>query len=367
MRIALYILLGVVVVIVGFFTWFFTFYLQVPELELPDNVTDEEKVVLMDKWFEELQRQNKFNGAVLISKEGKPLLIKGYGYTDYSKKEKLSIHSSLRLASVSKQFTAAGIMLLKEQGDIDYDEEVSLYIKEFPYKGVTIRHLLNQTSGVPDKYMKLAKKNKEKIGVLTNKKAVDLLIKNKPKIDFLPNAEYKYSNTNYILLARIIEVVSDVSFETYMRTHLFEPLGMKDTRVWNLLSEEKTFKNKTGGFDETIRGIKEIKPTFIDGVAGDGGVFCSVHDFVIWDTFWYQNELLSKDNLKEAFKKPVLTTGETSDYGFGWMIMDEGVVIHTGLWMAARTYIIRNTKRKTCIVILDNSSSMFFRNIVESL
>ncbi len=82
------------------------------------------------------------------------------------------------------------------------------------------------------------------------------------------------------------------------------PLGMNNTRVWNLISEDKTFKGKTDGFEDMAGEILEITSTFVDGVAGDGGVFSSISDFVIWDKFWYENELISIENLKEAFKRP---------------------------------------------------------------
>ncbi|WP_109300341.1 serine hydrolase [Aquimarina sp. AU474] len=366
MKIVLYILLALGILILGFFTWFFLFFNKIPDLNIPENVSEEEKIVLIDDWLEELNTKNKFNGAILIAKEGKTLLAKGYGYTNHSKNEKLTANSSFRLASVSKQFTAVGIMLLEERGQIEYDDLVSKHIDDFPYKEVTIRSLLNQVSGVPDKYLTLAEKNKEVIKILSNEKAVDLIVTNTSKKEFEPFEKYQYSNTNYILLARIIEIISGQSFEDFMDKEVFNPLGMKNTRVWNLFSTEKTFENKTNGFENFMGRFKEMKPTFIDGVAGDGGVFSSVNDFLVWDQFWYDNELIDKGNLKKAFGTPKLKSGTLSDYGFGWVI-DKDVVWHNGAWLAANTVIIRNTKKKTCLVILDNSSNFFFDKITQQI
>lgn len=367
MKVVLYIILGIVIIVIGFFVWFFLFFHQVPELNIPKNSSEKEKIVLIDNWLEKLNSESKFNGGFLITKDGKPTFAKTYGFTNSKKTEQLNNNSSFRLASISKQFTASGIMLLKEKELINYDDLVSKYISNFPYNNVTIRNLLNQTSGIPDSYLDLADKAIDEIGILTNEKAIKLIVENKPKANFEPNDKYEYSNTNYIALARIIELVSNQSFENFMKDNIFIPLGMDDTRVWNLISEDKTFKGKTDGFEDLAGEIREIKPTFVDGVAGDGGVFSSINDFVIWDRFWYENKLISNGNLKEAFKRPTLNNGEISNYGFGWIIINEDVVMHNGAWLAANTYFVRNTKKKTSFVLLDNSSNLFFDKIIGNI
>lgn len=367
MEIALYITLGLVLIIVGFIIWFKVFYLQVPKLNIPKNTSQKEKTVLIDQWIQVLQSKRKFNGGILILKEHRPLLAKTYGFTNFNKSKHLDNNSAFRLASLSKQFTASGIMLLKEKTLINYDDLVLKYIPNFPYQNVTIRHLLNQTSGIPDSYIDLAKKTKKDIGILTNKKAVELILKHNPKPNFSPNDKYEYSNTNYIILARLIELATKQSFEHFMKANIFIPLGMNNTRVWNLISEDKTFQGKTEGFEDFANEVREIKPGFIDGVAGDGGVFSSINDFVIWDQFWYKNKLISVDNLQEAFKKPTLNNGTKSNYGFGWVILSDNTAMHNGNWLAANTYYVRNTKKKMGFVLLDNSSNMLFNKIIKNL
>jgi len=367
MKKALYIVLGIVLAIVGFFVWFFVFFFQVPELNIPENSNEKERIVLIDNWLEKLSAEKKFNGGVLFTKNGAAILAKTYGFTNSKKSERLDNNSSFRLASISKQFTAIGIMLLKERNQINYDDLISAYIKDFPYQKVTIRNLLNQTSGIPDVYIELAENEKDKIKILTNKKALDLLIRNRPEPNFEPNEKFEYSNTNYIILARIIELVSNRSFENFMKDNLFIPLGMNNTRVWNLSSEKTTFEGKTDGFKNIAGKAIEIKPNFVDGVAGDDGVFSSINDFIIWDNFWYKNDLISEENIKEAFKKPTLNNGEFSNYGFGWIIINEDIVMHKGAWLAAKTYYVRNTKKKTSFVLLDNSSNLLFHKIIENI
>ena len=310
--------------------------------------------------------KKKFNGVVLFVREGNPLLAKGYGYADAKKEVPLTKHSALRLASVSKQFTAAGIMLMKEKGLLQYDQPVSNYINGFPYEGVTVRHLLNQTSGIPDIYMDLAFDHEAEIELLTNEIAVDLIIKENRKAFAAPNEVYAYSNTNYLILARVIEVISGLSFEAFMKKELFLPLDMKDTRVWNLKSLDKNFPNKASDLDNFNGKFSEMEPSFLDGVAGDGGVFTSISDMIKWDQFWYENPLISEANLKEAFIEPTLSTGEKSDYGFGWVITKRGSW-HNGSWLGANTMISRNTKQKTCMVVLDNTSNIFIDPILDAL
>lgn len=325
MKIVLYIILGIVILVIGFFAWFFTFYLTVPEIKLNAEMSETERIEAIDIWFQNLQESYKFNGVVFFSKNGRILLSKGYGFTDYQKDKILTNESSLRLASVSKQFTAAGILRLIEKNLVNLDDDVKKIIPNFPYENITIRNLLNQTSGVPDIYLELAEKNKEDIDILTNQKAIELIIEEQRKINFKPNEKYEYSNTNYIILARVIEIISEFSFEEYMKREIFVPLGMNNTRVWNLLSDESTFPNKANDFNNLKGNVTELKPSFIDGVAGDGAVFSSANDMLIWDRFWYQNDLISEAILKEAFKKPELLNGMKSDYGFGWLLTENGM------------------------------------------
>ena len=366
MKTFLYILVGIIALIIGGALWFYFAFIKIPSVDLSSKMSTTEKIKEVDQWLSRLHKKNKFNGAILYVKDGQEVFSNAYGYADHTKATELTVNSSFRLASVSKQFTAAGIMLLVEKGAIAYDDLVSSYIEGFPYKDVTIRNLLNQVSGIPDMYMDLAKAKKSEIPLLTNEIALDLIIKEKREATSKPNEKYEYSNTNYIILARLVEIISGQSFEDYMQKELFQPLGMQNTRVWNLASKEPSFDNKTSDFRNLLGTSSEIQPSFIDGVAGDGALFSSVKDFIIWDKFWYENKLIGEDHLKEAFTKPVLNNGQTSNYGFGWVITENGMW-HNGAWLGANTMIIRNTERKDCLVILDNSSNTHFQKIVSQL
>ena len=360
-----------IVVVTGFLLWgvlklVVTARTSVSDLQLTAAIHSADGQKDLDTWLSTLASEGKFNGGVLLVKEGTPVFINAYGYTDHTRKERLTSKSSFRLASVSKQFTAMGIMLLKEKRLVDYDAPVTTYIPEFPYKEATVRHLLTMTSGIPDGYLQLAEKHKSDIGKrLSIQEAVTLLC-TYPSKAAAPNSWYNYSNSNYILLAGIIEKVSGQSFEAYMQQNIFSPLQMKNARVWNLFSKDSTFPNKTLGFEKSGETYIPLYPTFIDGVSGDGGIFASLEDFVIWDTALYGDTLLPQESLQEAFQPVTLSDGSVSTYGFGWGLGDDSVQ-HSGGWLAARTFIYRNTKTKTCLVILDNSANRYFGNIQEEL
>ena len=327
--------------------------LEILKADLPIDTVEK-----ADQWLQQLHDDKEFNGGVLLIKKGEVIFNKTYGYTDHTKSEKLTSQSSFRLASVSKQFTAVGIMILKEQGKLDFDDPIATYLPELTYKEATVRHLVNHTSGIPDAYMDFPKKYKNEIGdELQISEVVSLLAKENLPFEAQPNDRFQYSNTGYVLLAAIIEKVSNSSFEEFMRKELFEPLGMKNTRVWNLVSADKTFKNKTGSFEYSLGSVKALPPSVYDGLSGDGGIFSSLDDFIIWHQFWIENSLLSKETMEEVFKKPILNNGQPSSYGFGWTVFDNGGMFHNGSWLGARTFIARNKVSKNCIVVLDNSKN----------
>ena len=151
-----------------FFTGFFFFSgcsSSLPDIQIKDQVSPKEKLTTIDLWLNDLSNRKQFNGAILVAIDGKVDLINTYGFSDLARKNTLTIQSSFRLASVSKQFTAMAIMILKEQGKIQFDDPVQKYLNNFPYNDVTIRHLLTHTSGLPD-YESLVLKFKKKYSTM---------------------------------------------------------------------------------------------------------------------------------------------------------------------------------------------------------
>jgi len=356
------ILIGILVIVATFFVWSCDSPSgndsKVKELILSQDVGQKEKIDELDTWLQGLHEEDHFNGGVLLIKNDSVIFKKTYGYTDYTKSKKLTSSSSFRLASVSKQFTAVGIMLLKEQGKLEFDDSVTKYLPALKYKEATIRNLLNHTSGIPDAYMGFPEKYKDEVGTeLEISEVVSLLAKADLPFASKPNEKFQYNNTGYVLLAAIVESVSGESFESFMNRELFSKLEMPNARVWNLVSKNPDYEMKTGSFEYENGKITELPPTVFDGISGDGGIFCSLDDFIIWNQFWIENPLLSSETMAEAFMEVTLLNGEKSSYGFGWNSTPNGGAWHNGSWLGARTLIARNSNSKNCIVVLDNSSS----------
>ena len=198
--------------------------LRVPQLNIASHLSENEKLDALDKWFELVHKKEKFNGSVLLSKKGRVVFSKSYGLDAAETPTQLTEHSSFNLASVSKQFTAMGIVILNHQSKLNYQDKLSDHIPELSYyKDITIRNLLHHTSGLPD-YMYLAGKKRNDSDVFSTAEMISLYNKDTPKLNFKSGSKFQYSNAGYVLLAEIIARASGVSFQKFMATHVFKPL-----------------------------------------------------------------------------------------------------------------------------------------------
>jgi len=361
METILYLLLAVFVAVGFLAIWFFYFYTSVPVLNADASLSKAERGEKIDRYLTGLQTDGKFNGAVLLARSGTPVLINTYGFADHALNNELDNRSSFRLASVSKQFTAAGVLRAQELGLLDIDRPIADYLPGLPYADVTVRHLLNHLSGIPDAYLGLAKTHRAEIGdILSITKAVDLLRRYGAPLRASPGEKFEYSNTGYVLLAGIIEATSGLTFENFMQSELFDPLNMTRTRVFNLDSDTGTFPGRVEDYVLILGKGRPLEMDFIDGVAGDGAVFASIGDLLIWDAFWNgENGLVSDELLRQAFDVPVLNDGTESDYGFGWVLKKSGTHWHNGSWLGARTLIKRYPVTGEVVVLLDNTCNAF--------
>jgi CubicO group peptidase (beta-lactamase class C family) len=339
---------------------------RIPKIKLNSSSTTIKDI---QEWLELLSSKKKINGSILFNKNGKDLLSMNLGYKS-TQKNFIDGDTIFQLASLSKSFTAFGTMLLVKKYNLNYDDLVTKHIKEFPYPEVTIRNLLNQTSSISSNYMLLAKKyHNFKDAILTLKDATKLICKYPDKVIQKPNTHHSYNNTNYILLARIIEIVSKESFEKYMKREVFHPLKMNNTRVWNLLSDtplEKINNVATGIESYLGSNFLNRKTTWLDGVAGDRSIFSSMNDLKKWAKAWDTNSILNEEEMLEAFKLPKFVNGESSDYGFGWVIKTD-MFWHNGEWSATKSLMMKNLKDNSFLIILDNSSNMRFDQISKEL
>ncbi len=316
-----------------------------------------------DSLFTFLAEQKGFNGNVLIARSGKILYKNAFGYSDLKKKTPLNIESVFQIASVTKQFTAGAIMMLHDQGKLEFNDSVQKFFPDFPYKNITIRQLLAHRSGLPD-YMSFAGnfwKNKREY--LSNTDVMEMLIEHKPRPEFKPDQRYKYSNTGYAVLASIVEKISGVSFDEFMEHNVFAPLQMNSTFVFNP-NNKKTTAYQTKGHNKNRRPAQD---DFLSGVVGDKGIFTTVEDMFKWDQALYTDSLIKQSTLEEAFTPLSYDYKHDSSYGYGWRIemLDDGtkIIYHAGWWRGYNSLYIRRLEDKTSIIVLSNKVNWSFRNI----
>lgn len=304
-----------------------------------------------DSFFNILYSRARFNGSALIAHDGKVLYKHQFGYSDYTTKETLTDTSEFQLGSVSKQFTAVSIMILKEKGLLNYDDSIVKFFPDFPYTGVTIRMCLDHRSGLPNYMFTCSAECRDQSTLIDNMQVMDMLAKYKPECYFKPNHLFNYCNTNYCVLAAIVEKVTGNKFSDFIRKNIFEPLQMTHTFIYD--KYDTAIPNKVTGYNP---GYRKAGTDFLDGVAGDKGIYSTVEDLLKWDQALYGNKLVSQATLKEAFSPQTRWMGNRS-YGFGWRLMlfdGDTIVYHGGWWHGFNCDFIRDVKQKTTIIVLSN-------------
>ncbi|HMG89164.1 MAG TPA: serine hydrolase domain-containing protein [Chryseolinea sp.] len=316
-----------------------------------------------------------FSGVILVATDGKVRYHKAFGFKDYEKRSPLDTANIFELASVSKQFTAMVIMILKEEGKLDYDDSLSSYIPGLPYKGITIRHLLTHTSGLPD-YQDVMDQHWDKTKVASNDDNISYLIKYHPGILSPPGDKYEYSNTGYMLLASVAEKASGTDFIEFCRQRIFTPLRMQSTDI-RTRDEKKNIANFAPGYiyveDKHRYVAADSFPEFnytiwLGDRKGPGRISSTSSDLLKWDRALYTENLVKQTTLNEAFSPMKLTSGSLSNYGFGWEIVppaDNGrIVLHTGDNPGYKTAIIRYVDSNKTIIVLSNNASESINSIV---
>ena len=339
-----------------------------------DRVLMEKKAHRIDSVFQYLHKRIGFNGCVLYAEKGQKVYEGVFGYADYDLKTRLNIHSAFQLASVSKMFTAMAIMILKEEGRLDFDDSLKYYLPELPYPGVTLRHLLVHRSGIPN-YMYLADDYWDRGMSMTNEDMIGMLVQEKPRRYFSPNTGFDYCNTNYALLASVVERISGQPFELFLKYRIFDPLGMNHTYVYRLpkdsSSSGKIPAEVCGHVVRRGRLRTEIN-FFLNGIVGDKSVVSTVGDMYRFDRALYEEKLVSDSTLEEAFSKGSPKFAPHRDnYGFGWRLKAdrENTVYHFGWWKGFRTYYIRDIAQEKTIIVLTNTdrgpSSTYYYKILD--
>lgn len=305
----------------------------------------------VDALFEALTEGIQPGAAVMVIRDGEIVHQAGYGFANLEKQTPITADSAFRLASVSKQFTAMAIMVLSEDGALSIDDPVSRYLPELaPYVGVTIRHMITHTSGLPEYYDLIDTST----GMPTNADALAFLA-TMAEPAFAPGEQYEYSNPAYDMVAPLVESVSGHDFATFMRQRVFDPAGMHNSSIFD--HSEPAIPHRVTGYEPDGEGFRVNDHDPLNHIVGSGGMYSTLNDFFRWDRVLYGESLVSRTTIDAAFTPGRLNNGESTDYGFGWRIEDyigHRRVRHGGSWIGFRTHIARYPDDGLSIVILSN-------------
>lgn len=320
----------------------------------------------LDKNLTYLYHTDRFNGTVLYAEDGKVIYSKAFGTANIANQTPLTTHSSFNLASITKQFVCVAAMFLYEQKLLDYDDHVEKYIPELPYSDVRIRDLMQHTSGIPD-YWTVYMDNRTPVDTLTNASLLQLLQKYQPKQEFPAGSSWNYSNTNYVLLAILIEQISKSSLDAFIQKYIIDPAGLKNTYLYHIKMPETPADQVRGFRVENDRRIPDDL-FHIDGVYGDGNIYASVEDLFLWDQALRTDLIVKQSTFQEALQPASFSTGGSYPYGFGWFIGEEaGQYWHTGSWVGFYNVICRDLAHNRTLIILSNGGNPMARNMGKAM
>lgn len=287
--------------------------------------------------------------SVLVLQDGNTLLSRSYGLAQLSQRVRATPATNYRLASMTKQFTSAAILLLAQDGRLSLDDKVKTYLPTLPAAAdtVTLRQLLTHRAGLID-YEDLIPR-----GTTQQLHDVDVLrlLENEDRTYFAPGSDYRYSDTGYALLALIVARVSGTSFASFLHDRIFAPLGMQATVAYEqgisqVLHRAYGYSLVSGHWTETDQSLTSA-------VLGDGGIYSSIDDLARWDKALAAPGLLKAESLKAAFTSATRTDDPNVSYGLGWRITGD-TVWHSGESLGFRSVIVRWPQQRFTVIILTN-------------
>ena len=328
-----------------------------------------DKHSLMQNLAREANEKGLFTGAWLFAENGEIVSQGAVGFRDAADTLPVQPESVFDLASVSKNFTASAIMLLRRRGLLSLEDELTKFLPELPFPGVTVRHLLTHTSGLPD-YMKWVDRLARREGTIPPNSAVIRFLKESgAKARFAPGEKFEYCNTAYCVLAEIVAKLSGEKFEDFMRDNIFEPAGMHATRIRHPRKEGADFPNYAramvpidGKFVLPEDADRYDYVTTLDGAVGDGYVYASAPDLLAWDQALRAGTVLTQEEQELMITPATLKNGERASdgddygYGFGWYLFESPeigrVISHSGGWPGVSTWYGRYLDKNRVLVLL---------------
>lgn len=293
-----------------------------------------------DAYFTALNASQRFNGAILLARDGKVIIKKGYGKANFEWDIPNTPSTKFRIGSITKQFTSMAIMQLEAAGRLSVDDPISKHLTDYPKPvadRVTIQHLLTHSSGIPS-YTEPADYGTQMTLPFTVAQMI-ARFKDKP-LEFEPGSRFKYDNSGYFLLGAIIEKVSGETYEAYLRDHIFGRLGMADSGYDR---SNVILKNRAAGYGMRPTGLENAPYLDMGQPYAAGSLYSTVEDLLRWDQALYTTTLVPQASLDRIFK-PWIAAGAMGSYGYGWgisTVKGHRAIWHNGGINGFNTYISR--------------------------
>lgn len=324
------------------------------------------KLLLKRRLIKDIDNFKDFSGYIYISENNKVIFNKGFGFSSYEKGLKNKIDTKFRIGSLTKQFTSLSIMLLEEQGCLSVTDTISKYIKDYPNGNkITLHQLLSMSTGIPNYLNDLLFKhydintgkyicNSEKDFYFSSTELINLF-KNKP-LKFTPGTQYEYSNSNYIILGHIIELISKISYGEFIKEYIFEPLNMSNSGY----DYDSLEFNKSIGYENTdTKNVTSF--SFNNSIMfSAGGLYSTIADLVKWDKSFYGNKLVKKDTISKIFNPYTNMSGSNYYYSYGWIVdktAKKCIAEHVGAVPGFISYMNHNQDLNRSLIILSNNDS----------
>ena len=323
-------------------------------LEVAKNYSKVEKALFRssEDFFNQTLLRSRFNGAILVAKAGKIVFEQYQGLTEVNKGTPIDSTTSFHLASVSKTITAMAVLKLYQDGLLHLDDLVSKHLPSFPFPEITIRHLLAHRSGLPNYVHFIEGLGWDTRRPLTNDDLLALMVLHQKKLKSgRPGRYFDYCNTNYAVLALVIEKVSKMSYSAFLNQVFFNPIGMDKTFVFTMDQENSVlpsfkFNNQKEPF------------MFLDAIYGDKNIYSSPRDLLKWEIALNNGQLFNASTLEEAYKGYSYEKPGIKNYGLGWRLYEmpsgKKIIYHNGWWHGNNTVFSRLPSDSTTIIVLGN-------------
>ena len=350
-------------------------FLDITNNSILSNDEKERLIAEVKAKYETILGNKGFSGQILIAKNGEVIFEDYKGFSNFSDKTAILPETPIHLASISKTFTGMAALKLWEEDKLDLKAPVTKYISNFPYASVTIEQLLSHRSGLPDytyfmepnKYKTVKVKNKRgrwvkklklikaetpfRQGLYNNQDVLDYMVAKRPAPAAMPNRVFKYCNTNFVMLALIIEKITGQDFPTYMAETIFKPLKMENTFVFS----NKSIDKYTPSYNARMVPYKIEK---YDCIYGDKNIYSTARDMYLWDKALTEATYVKQSTLEMAYQPQSPTNKYHHNYGLGWRILakpnEERLVYHNGWWHGNNTVFTRLIGESATIIILGN-------------